>query len=164
MSAILSCEWVMSHIWMSECNVTHMNEWVLLMSHDSCHTCEWVGACHHVTSMNARVLLFTVKESCHTYEWGISRECVSGTFQWQNEGAEMRWLPHGCVLQCVAVCSSMLQYVAACCSDLEWRSRNEMTPMLPCVNTLPGVVRKRALSPCNRAQHLCKMAPSLYNG
>ena len=49
-----TCEWVMSHIWMS--HVTHMNE--------SCHTYEWVMShvwISHVTHMN---------ESCHTVQIG----------------------------------------------------------------------------------------------
>ena len=87
-----------------------------------------------------------------------------------------------CVLQRVAACCSALQRVAARCSALqrvaarcsvlqrvaailderEKRERErEMTPILPCVNTLPGVVRKRDLSLCQRAQYLCKRAPSL---
>ena len=116
-------EWVMSHVWMSQCHITHMNEWVLLMSHESCHTCEWVGVGRHVTYMSAWVLLPAVNESIHTYEWGSSRECVSGTYQRQNEGAATRWLPLGLVccsvLLCVAARCSLLQRVAACCSALQ---------------------------------------------
>jgi len=48
------------------------------------------------------------------------------------------------VLHCVAVYCSVLQYVVVCCGDLEWRSRAEITPMWPSVDTLPGVVRNRA--------------------
>jgi len=44
-SASLRCEWVMSHMWMSECHVTYMNEWALLMSLNSCHTYEWKSVC-----------------------------------------------------------------------------------------------------------------------
>ena len=50
-----TCEWVMSHIWMS--HITHVNE--------SYHTCEWVISrmwMSHITHMN---------ESCHTCEWVI---------------------------------------------------------------------------------------------
>jgi len=36
--ASLRCEWVMSHMWMSESHVTYMNEWALLMSLNSCDT------------------------------------------------------------------------------------------------------------------------------
>ena len=99
-------EWVsaMSHIWMSL--------FVLLMPHNWCHTCEWVGVCLHVTHISAWVLLFAVNELCHTYEWGSTRWCVLGTYQRHNQAAETRWLPHGCV------CCSVLQCGAACCSAL----------------------------------------------
>ena len=42
-----------------------------------------------------------------TYEWKSTRECVSGTFQRQNEGAETRSLPRSGL-----VCCSVLQCVA----------------------------------------------------
>jgi len=61
-------------------------------------------------------------------------------------------------LQCIAVCCSVLQCVAVCCGDLEWRSRNEITPVWPCVKTLPGVVLKRALSLGQGAIFVCKRA------
>ena len=56
-----TCEWVMSHIWLS--HVIHMNE--------SCYTCEWVTShmsMSHVTHVN---------ESCRICEWVISKMWMS---------------------------------------------------------------------------------------
>ena len=128
-----------------------------------------------VTMSHMWVFDFAVTESWHTCGWGSTRECVSGTYQRQNEGAETKWLPCGLVstrsvLQCVAVCyrvlqcaavcysvlqcvkvrCSMLQCGAVCCSDLEWRSRDDITPMSSCLVHL-----------CKRVWYLHKRAPFL---
>jgi len=57
-SASLRWEWVRSHMWISECHVTPMSEWALLMSLNSCHTYEWESVCLDVTHTSAWVLLF----------------------------------------------------------------------------------------------------------
>jgi len=71
-----TCEWVMSHIWMS--HVTHMNE--------SCHTSEWVMShiwMSHVTHLN---------ESCHTYEWVMSHIWMSRVIHLNESCHRCEWV------------------------------------------------------------------------
>jgi len=106
----------MSHIWMGECHVAHMNKWVLLMSHNSCHTYEWASACFNLSHMSAWVLRFAVNESYHTCEWvnAMSHIWISGCFSchsihvthmnervlvlishiWVRECFASRWMSH----------------------------------------------------------------------
>jgi len=82
-----TCEWVMSHFWMSHVTHTvwpkqgHEVEWVKAHLNESCHTREWVMShmwMSHVTHLN---------ESCHTYSLTKSR-----TMRW-NESKHI-WMSH----------------------------------------------------------------------
>ena len=123
----------MSHIWvvlfaLNE-SVTHLNEWV------PCHTYEWVSA-FHVTQFMSHIWMSGCLSSCDVHE------CVSASLrcEWvlshirirKHQRMCFRYVPatewrsrdemtamRTCVdTQYVAVCYSVLQCVAVCCSVL----------------------------------------------
>jgi len=93
----------MSRKYMS--HVTHMN--------DSCHTHTWFIShtwTSHVTQTH---------DSCHTREWVMSHKYMSHVTHYMSDDSFIVWhdsfimtVPPA-VLQCVVVCCSMLQCVAA---------------------------------------------------
>jgi len=105
-----TCEWVMSHIWMS--HVTHVNE-------------SW-----HVYPHNRDPVLINVYARLHCTHlagtqcwWEASRHSVNTIIQTSRVATiHQSWRVLQCVavycsvLQCVAVYCSVLQCVAVCCS------------------------------------------------
>ena len=155
----LRCEWVMSHIWMKVCcschtsHVTHMNGKVyVFMSHTWVRGSFSLLRMSHVTCMNKKSSekVFEVRTSENM------RNDPNFTLWWHAVYCSALQCVAVCcsVLQCVAVCCSVLQCVAVCCSELQCFAvccsnlktgrRDEITPMRPWVDALPGVVRKRA--------------------
>ena len=146
-----TCEWF-SAFWMSR--VTHMNECVLVvMSHtwvrgycsSLVHTCDIVHS--HITECMSHMWMSGCLSSCHTCECvGASLRC-----EWVMWPIRMRKHQRMCfryvpatewrsrrrddfqIDACVAVSCRVLQCVVVCCSDLEWRSRDEMTSTCMCV-------------------------------
>ena len=148
--------WTMSHIWMI--HVTHMDEssifvpcrtpvavstsgsWTQI-SHiwiESCHAygwlihmCVWHNQIRYTSWLWNESCHADMNEPCHTYEIGLF------AYQWLHP--RTRSLEHraatvpSCVLQCVAVCCSVL---SVCCSVLCLRMRS----WEHCATTVPSCV------------------------